>query len=258
MVSLELRKKAPHGALPAPIAGGATSERTIDISIDMMSRMFWERILADSEYWLNEKRGAFFGRLAELDQLSRDATFRTGSISSASAWCLYCLTRYFCPSSAVEVGTYIGRSTTAIALGMNDAGVRGGLIHTCDASNGISLPEVVGVEIIQHRMTSSVEMMSRLSGHEPFAFAHIDGRIESRDVALLQSLLACCAVVAIDDFEGVEKGVANYIAVRRSEFWNTHTLIYPCSSTMLQLAGVSGRSTTAVLLPKSLIRLSNQ
>lgn len=220
--------------------------------------MFWERVFADSEFWLNEKRFDFFRELAELDRLRDEADFKTGSISSASAWCLYCLSRYFSPLNVIEVGTYIGKSTTAIALGMQDGGVNSGAIHTCDFSNEISIPPVDRIKIVQYKKTSSLDMLRALDGQNVFGFFHIDGRVGDQDLGLISKLAANDAVIALDDFEGIEKGVANYIKIRESSILTTHTLIYPCESAALARIGLSGRSTTAVLFPKRLIRLTNQ
>lgn len=256
--SLELKVKTSVAPLPSHIGDGVLFSRGIDISIEMMSRMFWERVFADSEFWLHEKRFDFFRQLAELDRLRGKADYVTGSISSASAWCLYCLSRFFAPANVVEIGTYIGKSTTAIAMGMEDSGVETGIIHTCDLSNDIPLPAITGIKIVQYKKTSSLDMLNALGDENLFWFFHIDGRVSDRDIGLISKLSAKDAIIALDDFEGTEKGVVNYIKIRESSVLTTHTLIYPCETVTFERIGLTGRSTTAVLFPKRLVHLTNQ
>jgi predicted O-methyltransferase YrrM len=258
LFSLELRRKSSVSALPSAMNGKGAPLPALTISIEMMSRMFWERVFSDSEFWLRDKQEDFFRSLAELDHLKSAADFKTGSISSSTAWCLYCVARYFCPKDVIEIGTYIGKSTTAIAMGMADGGVEGGSIHTCDFSNEIPLPEIDKVRIVQYKKTSSLDMLRTLQGSGSYAFYHVDGRLGDQDVDLIDILAADDAIIALDDFEGVEKGVANYTKIRDSSLLATHTLIYPCDTASLAKIGMGGRSTTAILFPKRLIWLTNQ
>ncbi len=257
-ISLEIKRKKQVNPLPSAISDGMSPSQGINISVEMMSRMFWERVFSDSEFWIHNKRFVFFKQLSELDDLRGGADYKTGSISSASAWCLYCLSRFFAPENVLEVGTFIGKSTTAIMMGMEDGGVTNGSIHTCDFSNEISLPAVSKIKIVQYKKTSSLDMLRSLTGKNSFSFFHIDGRVGDQDLILMDKLSTADAIIALDDFEGVEKGVANYMMFRGSSIFTTHTLIYPCETSAITEVGLTGRSTTAVLFPKRLIRLTNQ
>jgi len=66
------------------------------------------------------------------------------------------------------------------------------------------------------------------------------------------------AVIALDDFEGVEKGVANLMNMRAAEFIRDPVVVYPCSNELLAAHGLRDGSSTALLIPRSLIRLTAQ
>lgn len=175
------------------------------------------------------------------DGLVEQAAYRTGSISALDAGELRAIVEAFQPEVIAEVGTYIGRSTRAMAAGMN-----GGQIYTCDASNDIKLPATYGATVEQFPMTTSTGMFRALveRGVRVDMF-YIDGRLAPEDVELMQKLSATPLVV-LDDFEGTEKGVANAMLLSNA-FGQTHFLIYP---------RVSGK--TALFLPASALEFSNQ
>jgi len=59
-----------------------------------------------------------------------------------------------------------------------------------------------------------------------FNFAHFDGRIQREDFPYLRQLLLPNSIIALDDFEGMEKGVCNLIMMREYDlildiFWFT-------------------------------------
>jgi hypothetical protein len=66
------------------------------------------------------------------------------------------------------------------------------------------------------------------------------------------------AVIAMDDFEGWEKGVVNYSNLKNASYLSSHVLVYPCSDTVLQKFGLLGHSTIALMIPQSSIRFTPQ
>ena len=110
--------------------------------------------------------------------------------------------------------------------------------------------------IVQYKHTASSDMMSGLDGS--FDFVHLDGRLVDADLPLLGRLLAHESVVALDDFEGIEKGVANLMNLRAAGLLRDHLLVYPCEVAALQALGFSDHAVTAILLPRSLVRFTNQ
>lgn len=175
------------------------------------------------------------------DGLVEQADYRTGTISLMEAGELRAIVEAFQPEVIAEVGTYIGRSTRAMAMGM-----RGGQIYTCDVSNDIKLPEVYGATVEQFPKTTSTGMFRALveRGVRVDMF-YIDGRLAPEDVELMRKLSAAPLVV-LDDFEGTEKGVANAMLLGHA-FSPTHFLIYPRNS-----------GKTALLIPVSMLNFCAQ
>ena len=160
--------------------------------------------------------------LEELEGLRAQAAYKTGSLSDRDRYEVYALSRYFKPTMVAEVGTFIGRSTFAIADGMD-----GGTIWTCDASNDLKLPTHQTVKIHQFPRKASTEMLlAAIAKQVKFNLFYIDGRLSQRDVALMGECMdEDGAVIVLDDFEGVEKGVSN-AAMLLNEFQH-YSLMYP-------------------------------
>jgi hypothetical protein len=223
------------------------------LSSQLFSEAFWRGVLAESDFF-KPIQNDFAQESLSLETLRGQAEYNTGSISAFSAWCLFLLCRYFKVQRTIEVGTFIGRSTMSMAKAMNLNG--GGEIHTCDASNQISIVQHPPTRIVQYKKQTSTQMLSSLSGS--FDFAFIDGRLNESDVNLLAELLTDNAIVALDDFEGMEKGVGNLFNLRSHSRFQQLFLIPPPHLEMAEKLGFSSRSLTAVLLPPSLITLTNQ
>lgn len=235
--------------------------KTLDISTRLLSEAVWKRLLEAAANRLIEKRQHFFELMASLESLRSGADYDTGSITTASAWSLYAVSHYFGPRRMLEVGTFIGKSTLALAIGADDA--RTGIeIHTCDMSNAVELPKVAKCAIHQYPRTASTAMFTRLASNRgtdsKFDLLHLDGRLQAEDFALLRTLCAPDLVVVLDDFEGVEKGVANLANMQGTQFLTGHLLIYPCPEELLRRFGITDHSTTALLIPQSLLRLTAQ
>lgn len=224
------------------------------LSPAVLAEPFWDVMLrADDERGAERER--FLARFPELEALRTKADYNTGSISAGAAWSLYSLVRHFGLTRAIEVGTFIGRSTLAMASAMDDGG-RPGEIFTCDLSNALDLPWAGQTRITQFKAATSTVMLGQLDG--AFDLAFLDGRLQGDDVERLEQLLSPDALIALDDFEGMEKGVANLSLLRRTARFRSHALIYPCPRSQLQARGFSSPSLFAVLLPPSRIAIAAQ
>lgn len=225
-----------------------------NLSPRLLSEPFWDVLLSVA----GEHTGArarLAERLSGLDDLRAHADYNTGSISFAAGWCLYALVRHFRPRRALEVGTFIGKSTLSIAAAMDDVG-QPGEVYTCDSSNDIALPWDGRTRIVQHPRATCTQMLAGLDGS--FDFAFLDGRIQADDLPLIDRLLAPDALVALDDFEGVEKGVANLSMLQSLPRLKGHVLIYPPSPASLHRHGLNGYAITAVMIPISLFAMARQ
>ena len=205
----------------------------------MISRAFWDLMDAQSlpEYDIPPAE--------HFDRLREHADYNTGSLNEWDMLDLIAICSYFKPRVIAEVGTFVGRSTYALAVGSGPDAV----IYTCDASNDIPLPEMPhnAAGALRHPHQSSVEMFNKLLAGE---FANqvdlffIDGRISEADRLLMEKLSHSKTVIVLDDFEGIEKGVTNAMLLGTPD----HILIYPRVP--------DGK--TALLVPIQLLQLTAQ
>ena len=224
--------------------------RSINLSTHVLSEALWTRVFEN----------AAPRYLESLDQLRGQAQYKTGSISTATQWLLFSMSYLWQPQVAVEIGTYIGKSALAIALGADAAG-QTMEIHTCDMSNHFDLPTISRAKVIQYQGSASTQMLSELveDGYESrVQFFHVDGRLSKEDVALLMRLSSNDAIVALDDFEGVEKGVANLFNLRAAGAFVDHVAFYPPPERLIRELGFWDRSTTGLLVPRQCIRFTAQ
>lgn len=224
------------------------------LSPRVLAEPFWDGMLT-----LTEERGPererLFGQLAGLESLRETADYNTGSVSISAAWCLYSLVRHFRLTRALEVGTFIGKTTFAMAAAMDDGG-HPGEVFTCDMSNSLDLPWTGRTQITQFKGQSSAAMLEKLDG--VFDLALLDGRIQPAELPRLEQLLSPDAIIALDDFEGAEKGVANLSVLRKSPRFRGHALIYPCPRPLLERRGFSSYSLLAALVPASRFQIAAQ
>jgi len=234
----------------------------LNISTRLLSEATWRRIFESSGPRLIDKKQSFFELMASLEELRKLADYNTGSISASSAWALYSVVTYFQPTFILEVGTFIGKSTLAMALGLDDSLMGTGEIHTCDKSNEILLPNVTKTPIVQYSKKTSTEMFTEISSTDgsdnKFEMLHLDGRAQEQDFPLLSKICNPEIIVALDDFEGFEKGVANLVNLRNFNLFPSHLLIYPPSDPFLRTFGFFDHSTTALLIPQATLQLTSQ
>lgn len=221
-----------------------------------LSRAIWDRILEATDIYRFEQR-SLFCLMTDLDHLREQADYKTGSISAASSWLLFATARYFRPALIAEVGTYIGRSATALGYGagMDNAA----LVVTCDISNDIEIPAAPNARLRQYRKQTSTEMFSDMAKRgERADFLHLDGRLTKDDLPLLKEVTHDDTVYLLDDFEGIEKGAFNFGILIHilgiAQFW----MVYPPTPEQLARFGLRDTCNTAMLLPRKLLSFTNQ
>jgi hypothetical protein len=224
------------------------------LSPRVLTEPFWDVLLSPGEERVAE-RAQLLDRLNGLEALRSQAAYNTGSIAFAAGWCLYSLVRHFRLTRALEVGTFIGKSTVSMASAMDDGGCPGE-IFTCDMSNALDLPWAGQTTIRQFPSASSTQMLAQLEGS--FDLAFLDGRLQADDLPHMERLMAPDAIIALDDFEGIEKGVANLSRLRGLAKFKGHALVYPPPTAMLKRFGLTSYSLTAVLLPASRFEIAAQ
>jgi predicted O-methyltransferase YrrM len=186
----------------------------IQIGRKRFSDIFWNII--------DEKVGDFpfekIERIVEQQQeLRSQAEYNTGSLPVDDAFELYKLVKFFQPKVIAEVGTFIGVS----AMTMNLAMERLVDIYTCDHSNAVDLNVP---NIFQYPMRASHEMFADMATKNVKAdIVYLDGRLSQPDFEPLGKIVTDQTVFVLDDFEGVEKGVANAMVLENAR----RVLIYP-------------------------------
>lgn len=227
----------------------------IRINRAALSRLVWSDILASTA---SVDRDVISEPFDYLEANRKKADYNTGSINFANAWCLYSLTRYFKPRVVAEVGTFIGKSTMAMAEAMQHALVENPIIYTCDSSNDISLEDRIDVQLEQFPKMTSTDMFTAMVSRQVKAdLVFVDGRLSPEDIELLGQVAHESTVFAFDDFEGIEKGVINTLNLSNL-FANGYTLIYPPDTALLLDAYLMGNSNLAMIVPFSLVRFTNQ
>jgi predicted O-methyltransferase YrrM len=206
----------------------------ITIPREAFSTLIWQR--------LNSPTRSLGKLFDSLDLLRLDADYNTGSIDHQDAKDLQQIVGHFQPEVIAEVGTFIGRSTTTMAQAMPE----GGTIYTCDMNNDIKLPEIPGRTIVQYPKKSSTEMFETFISRKVCVdLFYIDGRLNSKDYALILDLMHDATVFVLDDFEGIEKGVVNAMGLMRH--LRNYALVYP-----------RNYGKTAMMLPPKLVQFTAQ
>ena len=227
----------------------------INLSIRNISKIFWEVIYLNKDLLKNDFRETFFDRLNSLEKLRSVATYNTGSISLSSAFSLFLLVKHFKPMRIIEIGTFIGKSTISMASAMEEFTDKGE-IFTCDYSNEIKLPYVGKIKITQFMKQDSTKMLECLTGK--FDLLFLDGRIKNSDIKIILDLITDDSIIVFDDFEGIEKGVANLMQLRQSKELSRHLQINPPSEEFLELHGFQSNALLGLLVPTSKFKLTNQ
>ena len=214
----------------------------LNLSRKRVSRMVWETLLET----VPADRSPLH-KADELESLRHVAQLNTGSMTKASLLALWSVVRAFKPKRVIEIGTFIGKSTYVL-------GLEGADIDTCDYSNDIALPHWAAVpgRVTQYPMTASADMMAQLT--ESYDLMFVDGRLNKDDLPHIGRLLTPTSIVAFDDFEGVEKGVAN--AMRFN--CQGALLVYPAERVLTERYGIYDESTVGLIIPQTVVKLTSQ
>ena len=89
---------------------------------------------------------------------------------------------------------------------------------------------------------------------------HLDGRLQNDDYLVLKNKISENTLFLLDDFEGNEKGVINLVNLINNNLIsrNTHCVIYPIENEITEKYNLLEKSTTAVILPIKLLKITNQ
>tara|TARA_B110000503_G_scaffold128945_1_gene200622 strand:+ start:1886 stop:2581 length:696 start_codon:yes stop_codon:yes gene_type:complete len=225
------------------------------LSSRLFSYTFWDSVLSNTDP-NDGKREILFQELSKLDKLRKKADYNTGSISNSAAWCLYCIVRYFQPKNIMEIGTFIGKSSWSMAKAQDDGYLENGYLVTCDYSNDITIPWIGRSKFKQYKKQSSTDMLKSETIIPNLVL--LDGRLQDEDLILFEKLISEKTIIVLDDFEGAEKGVINYIKLKKLKKLSAHFLIYPCERSKLEKIGENSYSTIAIMFPNNLIELAAQ
>jgi predicted O-methyltransferase YrrM len=228
-----------------------------NLSAHRLSAAFWETVLERACEQLPEALPAILANYKRCEAFRKGAGYNTGSISVAAGVCLYAVCRHFEVSQVVEVGTFIGKSTSsmALALGQNSPG---GVIHTCDKDNACFKPwDGIGCQVRSFPQKSSTEMLAEVAKSTgKIDLFYFDGRIMPPDIPQILQLSTPGTLYVFDDFEGTEKGVANVANLRPS--LKGYVLIEPCPAALLERYGIQGRSLSALLFNTANLNVTAQ
>lgn len=222
------------------------------------SELAWEIIFESSTVYSHATRDELFSKSLALDDLRAHADYDTGSISTGAIWALFSACTFFKPKTIAEVGTFIGKSTFAMACGLDLARKDDTSIWTCDFSNDITLDFGTRTRVRQFRMQSSTDMFRGMASEQARCdLLLLDGRLQEEDFPLLSSILHQESVILLDDFEGTEKGVANASRLMGS-LQNSHLLAYPPSRELMRRHGMLEACTVGMIIPRDLVINTNQ
>ncbi len=230
----------------------------IRINRTRLTELVWRAILDETSLHGMTSRDELLAKSSALDELRRYAAYNTGSISTGAIWSLFAAVAFFRPQTIAEVGTFIGKSTFAMACGLDVCHKEGGQIFTCDFSNDIPLNFGTTSGVQQYPMTSSGDMFRDLrSKGVRCDLALLDGRLPAEDLPVMGELLHQESVILLDDFEGIEKGVAN-AALLMPSLQATHLLVYPPSPAILLEHGLHEACSVAMIIPRCLVEHTHQ
>lgn len=230
----------------------------IRINRAKLSQAAWEVIYDHAAPYAFNDLNQLMLKSQSLESLRKQADYNTGSISTAAVWSIFSACLYFQPKMVAEVGTFIGKSTLALATAMDQGESHTHGVFTCDFSNDIALNFETRTKVTQFPKRSSTDMFSEIAKQGLRCdMLLLDGRLQDEDLRLLSAILHDQSVMLLDDFEGTEKGCVNAMVLMQS-LSETHFLIYPPTREALQRRGLLDGCTLAMIVPKSLVAFTNQ
>ena len=230
---------------------------SLNLSSHWLSEAFWQIVFETRYDQIVAALPAILENYKRCEAFRARSDYNTGSISVASGVCLYALCRHFAVNRVIEVGTFIGKSTSSMALALGHNGPDGA-INTCDKDNACFAPwDGFGCKVRSFPKKTSTQMLTELSGTPGSVdLFYYDGRIQAADIPLIDKLSHPGSIHVFDDFEGTEKGVANAAFLRPA--LAGYILIEPCPTELLHRHGIQDRSLTALLFNTDNIHLTNQ
>lgn len=186
----------------------------------------------------------------------------SGSIGIGSALTLFLAAHKRSPKIIGEVGTYIGNSAAAMALG---AGLTGQAVQliTCDLHPctqaplaGLTLPQGSGAHVVHGASTKMFQAL--VDKQAKLDMLHLDGRLLPEDLQLLSQLLQDDTLIALDDCEGDEKGHMNLDLLRRAGLLKQYVYVEPFPQDLFRSWNLETRSVTGLILPIKLISYTRQ
>lgn len=230
------------------------------LSTHELSPLVWRRLFSEYSFELPEVMASltsFYSRL-EKDRTMMD--YKTGSISFSSAMTLYVLTRKIDPTTVLEVGTFIGRSASAMTTAMDRGEARDRVLYTCDFSNNFVMDTSRFKTQIKAmpKTPSTGALRAAVAAGRPVDLFHFDGRLATEDLEMVAALAHDRTVIALDDFEGIEKGVVNAMLLKRTPKFANHFLIAPPGPDVHAPYGLNDRCLTALLVPPGVFQLVPQ
>ena len=233
---------------------------SINLSSPELSPIIWKHVIDNTGIELSQKIDDLLKHYKNLESYVSKMDFQTGSVSILSGITLYMLTKYFQPKKVFEVGTFIGRSTVSMALGISQY-CDNGTIYTCDKDNDFYLNELkLGCEIQGMGKTLSTDALRKVCEKEDrIDLFYFDGRLQESDLQYVAQLSGEDTIIIVDDFEGIEKGVINCALLKNCSPFRSYFLVYPCPKGFLDFLNSYGsRSMTALLVPPTIFRLTPQ
>lgn len=223
-----------------------------------LARAISGRLLETQGYQLHEAIERLRTDFMRLEHDRPRMGYNTGSITLAAGVHLFMLARHFRPHTIFEIGTFLGKSTTALALGAGWEGTTDVTLHTCDKDNECCLPQTLtGCSIIANSKTTSTDALRRAqAAGDKIDLFFIDGRVQEADIPLITTLAHPKTVFLLDDFQGIEKGVVNAMLLTR-HFPNL-MLLPPFNHPLLSSLGVLDTHGVAMLLPPDLLQVTRQ
>ena len=231
---------------------------TFRLNPSAVSDLLWRDLLGELDLEREAVAAKLTARWQDCEATRARMAYNTGSISPSTGLALYGLAARLSPRVMFEIGTFIGKSAVALALGTESAGVSDAVLHTCDGSNDFHLRYPGPTRILGYPRKTSTQALAELPAGTTVDLFHFDGRLADADLALLQKLVKPTTVFALDDFEGFEKGVANLSALRAQPALRGHILAYPPDRKLLAEFGLHSKCLTAVLLPAALFGFTSQ
>ena len=234
--------------------------RTIDLSAPLVADSIWRTILIRSEDDLGSIRAELEKTLNTLDADIERMEHQTGSGRLIDTLFLHLVVRWLRPSTVVEVGTYIGKTATAMMTGMIESGAENPQLFTCDRNSPFFLKEQsFGSNIVGFPYTEGTQMFEKLVADGVSAdLLYIDGRVGDMDLPLIDKLCRDDTFVMVDDYAGVEKGVVNIMMLNRLSHFDRYFLVEPVTRQLASELGFFGCGHTAMLIPNGAVRLATQ